>query len=205
MYFVFWLIAIVLFLYLSWKQLQEGYNSQQIIGFSWGLVLAMILIGRLTGGEWQSDSGWLILAIWRPLRVNYFVSLIIAVLLCAWMSRKNNWKLWSVLEDLTPAFLAFITFGLMADLCRAFTWKLLIDLAIAIMAVVWSRGLKSRYRSLVWYPSGKKGFVFLAISTISFALISISTFFLEDRHFFPYLYLGTSLISGWGLYMLGRR
>ena len=83
MYLLFLLIAIVLFLYGSWKALKEDFASQEVLGFTWQLILGMILISRIAGGDWKDGPWWQILAIWNPMKVNYFVGLLGGVLLSA--------------------------------------------------------------------------------------------------------------------------
>lgn len=204
MYLLVLLIAVVVFVYMAWKELHDDLGSQKVIGFVWLLVLVLILSGRAFGGGWSASSPWSILMIWKPMAMNYLVALIVGIIVCALVARKENWKLWSVLEDITTGFLVFQMILYIADILGGFSYDLLIRTGIVLLAAIWSVKLKKKYRSIVWYKSGKKGFVFFAVSTIVLLLMAVSAFCLKNGTYMPYLYLGASLISGLGLYMLGK-
>jgi len=204
MYLLVLLIAVVVFVYTVWKELHDDLGSQKVIGFGWLLVVTLILTGRAFGGAWSVLLPWSVLMVWRQMSMNYLVALIIGIIMCALVARKENWKLWAVLEDITTGFLVFQMILYMADMIWSFSYGLLVKTMIVLLAAIWSLKLKKKYRSIVWYKSGKKGFVFFAVSTVVLLLMAVSAFCLKNGTYVPYLYLGASLISGLGLYMLGK-
>lgn len=204
-YIILLIIATVVFLYNSWKGLHEDCGSQNTIGFSWVLVLVIILVARMFGGGWKSDGPWWqILAIWKYLKMNYFVGLIAGVLTTIMIANQKKWKAWLILEDLTPGFLLFLLIMYLNNIIGKFDLAELIKFGIVFFAYFWQKHLVKRYRSFVWYKSGKKGFVFFAVSTVVLFLMALNAFFLQNGTFQAFSYLGGSLLSLSGLYILGK-
>ena len=77
---------------------------------------------------------------------------------------------------------------------------------IVILIFVYAVGLWlfKRYRSFVWYRTGKKGFVFLASSFLAFLLITGVMFWLRNKVALVILSLLLSLISLSILFILGE-
>jgi len=204
MYLLFLLIAIVLFLYGSWKALKEDFASQEVLGFTWQLILGMILISRIAGGDWKDGPWWQILAIWNPMKVNYFVGLLGGVLISAFFAKQKKWKLWVLLEDISASFLIFLLIMYLGQIFQFYSIILLSRILILITGLFLASYWMKKYRSFIWYRSGKKGFVFFALCTVLFFLMALSSFFLNNGQIMSYLYLFVSLLSGGGLYILGK-
>jgi hypothetical protein len=204
MYLLFLLVAVLFFLYNSWKALKEDFASQEVIGFIWQLILGMIIISRIGGGDWTEGPWWQILAIWNSMKINYFVGLMGGVLISAFIAKQKKWKLWALLEDISGSFLGFLLIMYLAEIIYSYSLVLLIEIFIIIFGILLTPYLTRKYRSFVWYRSGKKGFVFFALGTVLFFLMALSSFFLQNGQIMAYLYLITSLISGVGLYILGK-
>lgn len=205
MYIIFLIIAVVVFLYNSWKGLHEDCGSQNVIGFSWLLITVVILTSRIFGGGWKSDGPWWqILAVWRYLKMNYLAGLIGGVLTTIMVAGQKKWKTWLILEDLTPGFLLFLIIMYLGNISDNMGISGLIKLGIVFLAYFWQRWLTKKYRSFVWYKSGKKGFVFFAVSAVVLLLMAVNAFFLQNGGYQAFLYLGVGLLSVMGLYILGK-
>jgi len=198
-------MATVVFLYNSWKGLHEDCGSQNTIGFSWMLILVMILVGRMFGGGWKSGGPWWqILAVWNYMKIQYLAGLIAGVITTLLIANQKKWKTWLILEDLTPGFLLFLGVMYIGDILKEMSLYNLVKLGIIVFVYWWARWLLGKYRSFVWYRSGKKGFIFFAVSMVVLLLLAANAFFLQNGTYLPFLYLGMGLLSLIGLYILGR-
>lgn len=122
-----------------------------------------------------------------------------------WFCQQYDWKIWSFLEDMTGTLYLFMGF-LMADelWARNLNFRVLVYVMIALTGYVLSNQISQRYRSLVWYKSGKKGFVFFFTNTIMAILLVIQAIYYKDRPTVWVSYLMLSLISLTGLFILGE-
>lgn len=204
-YVILLIIAVVVFLYHAWKGLHEDCGSQNVIGFSWMLILVIILVARMFGGGWNNEGPWWqILAIWRYIKMNYFVGLAAGVLTTIMIANQKKWKVWLILEDMTPGFLLFLLFMYLINIIQKFELSELVSFGIIFIVYFWQRWLVKKYRSFVWYKSGKKGFLFFSVSMVVLFLMALNAFFLQNGTFQAFLYLGSSLLSLVGLYILGK-
>lgn len=202
-------IGVLLFLYLTWRNLSDSYKDDQLVSYTWLALLSMLIGGRLAFGlvNWgiwnESWVDWFL--IWQKPGFNYTGMVIGFAGLTVWFCRSNGWKLWSFLEDIAPIFLVMMTFFMMEELFKSgFNWRWLAELIILPIGAALSYFLKGKYRSWGWYRSGKKGFGFFLTAAVYCWLMSgISLIFKDDLiTVFTYLILG--LISVGGLFILGE-
>ncbi|MCX6726326.1 MAG: hypothetical protein NTY75_00715 [Candidatus Shapirobacteria bacterium] len=197
----------IFFLYLLWRNLRESYDEKKLVVFGWASLLAFVVgsrlaYGLLNWGKWETVSQWFNLTA-KPGMI-YEGGIAAVLLLIWWMSRINNWKIWSFIEDITALF-----YGLMAIIVLDEWWwnKDIKLLAVGLtMLFGWALAIffKGKYRSYLWYRSGKKGFIFGMDGVIIFLLLTAEAILFKEGLGVIVFYLIMSLISGVQLVILGE-
>ncbi|MBI2465573.1 prolipoprotein diacylglyceryl transferase [Candidatus Shapirobacteria bacterium] len=203
------LLGIVLFLYLVWRNLNDDYRDEHLISYGWSSIMVMLLGGRIVYGLWNwgalNDSWTSWLMVWKTSGFNYYGGVMFVLLWTWWFCLKNEWKLWSFLEDVTPIYyllLAFLSGG--EYIQRGLDFRLLVWMIVFVIGYLLANFLKGNYRSISWYRSGKKGFIFFATNLVMGLVATVISFLFKDGLFLIILYLGLSLIFGVGLVILGE-
>jgi len=200
-------IAIVLFLYLTWRNLRGDYPEDKLISFSWISVLFFLVFGRigfglLNLGVWKTWGDWI--SVWQKPGMDYLIATSGFVIAVLWISKVNQWKFFAFIEDNLKNFLVFITVLMIDEVVRTkFSVESLAYILVFVIVYMISLWLSKKYRSFVWYRSGKKGFVFLSISFLVFLLITGILFWFKNSLFLVILSGLISLISLVGLFILG--
>ncbi len=186
------IVAIVGYLYLSWRTLRDNYREEDIVAFSWVALLFFLVGGRLTYGfeHWGDWAGrgitWL--EFWKIYEFNIWGGSTLWLSFALLISKDKDWKAWAFLENSLLSFWFLLTmFGVITR-----DWKLLLALSGAYGL---SLLLKKKYRSLIWYKSGKKGFLFF---WFFFCFWLIFTFITKI-----WWLLAFCLLFGMGLFILG--
>jgi len=167
----------LVYLYWLWRKLGKEYSSGVMVSFGWVSVLAFGF------GSWL--AGKLVMAEGANFWGGYVALLMASYLFCL----KNDLKYWAFLEDGL-----FIFLPVMVVLNLIFKNWLISGLILLTILLSWL--VRNRYRSLVWYKSGKKGFLFFW-SNFWFFMFR----FAVDRQ---WLSAGLGLIFGLGLFILGE-
>lgn len=202
-------VGVVLFLYLTWRNLYENYKDDLLIFYSWVAILMFSVTGRLVfglthWGVWNDNLiDWVLF--WQKPGFDYLGGVLGIFGVSVVFSRSYQWKLWSFLEDTTGTLCLFMAFLMTEELWMSnFSKKVLAYLVIAVIGYVISYYIAGKYRSLVWYKSGKKGFVFFFIMFLMSLLMAVQALIFKDRPIMLVLYLILSLISVVGLFILGE-
>jgi len=200
-------VGIIVFLYLFWRNLKDDYESPKVITLSWLTLLGFLVVGRIGYGlihfgVWKNFSEWI--SVWNVPGMSYIGSCLGLFLTSLIYVKKQGWKFFAFMEDSLSAFLVLIGFLLADELVRTkFELINLIYLGIVILAYFLYRFFKGRYRSFVWYKSGKKGFAFLVTTFLIFlGLIGVFLMF-KDKIINVVLASIISLLSLIGLFILG--
>ncbi len=200
-------VGAVVFLYLTWRRLYEDYEEKKLVAFAWVAVLAFFwgnrlafgLINGQVGGDW-----WEWLVFWEKsgeILAGGYVGVLLVSVVWVW---KNGWKLWSFLEDNVFGFLILCFFWLVAwGVGEGFGVEILRVAGMVLLAWLLTVYLVGRYRSFVWYRSGKKGFIFFWTNLVIWGSLALFTFWGKDGVEVGYLYLVLGLISLMGLFILG--
>ena len=200
-------IGIILFLYLTWRNLRGDYPESKLISFGWISILFFLVFGRigfglLNFGVWKTWSDWI--SVWQKPGMDYLIATIGFITAVFWISKINQWKFFAFIEDNLKNFLVFMIILMIDEVFRTrFGLESLAYVLIFIIAYIVSLWLSKKYRSFVWYRSGKKGFVFLSISFLVFLLITGVLFWFKNKLFLIILSGLISLISLVGLFILG--
>ena len=202
------ILGIIVFLYLLWRDLKESYEDQKIIEFSWVALLGFLTFGRLgygliNWGIWNKDMiDWL--SVWNKPGMSY-MSGYLGVVLVGWLyTKRQQWKFLNFFEDLIKPFLTMVILMMVDEWVRSkFSWQVLIYILMIILIYMLGDWLGKRYRSFVWYKSGKKGFVLLATNFLFFLVLSVVFGIFKDSLINMILALVISLISVIGLFILG--
>jgi hypothetical protein len=206
---IFRTIGLVIFMYLLWRDLRDDYGDQKIINYAWLAMLGFLFGGRIAYGliHWGVwNDNWLNwLAIWSKPGTNYLGSYIGLVLVSWLMSSKNQWKFLSLMDDIVKPTLIFTCLLMIDEWVRTnFFIKSFIYLILLVFDVFLVNWLKKKYRSFIWYKSGRKGFVLLFNNFLFFLAIFIVLILIKDNWISMILALIISLISGIGLYILKK-
>ena len=184
--------TIIGYLYISWRTLRDNYQEEDIIAFSWVALLLFMVGGRLSYGFWHwgdwLGKGITWLEFWKIGETNILGGSVLWLCFALLISKDKEWKVWAFLENALVSFWFLLSmFGIITK-----DWKL-------VMALLGALGLnfllKKKYRSLTWYKSGKKGFLFFWFLFCFWLILAI----LSKTWWF----LGLSLLFGLGLFILG--
>ena len=186
------ILTIIGYLYLSWRILRDNYREEDIVAFSWVALLLFFIGGRLVYGfvhwsEWVG-RGIVWLEFWKINEINIWGGALFWLAFALLISKDKNWKVWAFLENLLFSLCFLLTMsGIITQ-----NWFLVGSLGGAMGS---SLALKNKYRSLLWYKSGKKGFLFFWYFLNFWLILAILT-----RQWWL---LVLSLLFGVGLYILG--
>lgn len=205
---IFSIIGTVLFLYLIWRNLKDDYKSEDLISYSWLALLGFFVGGRLIFGllNWGiwNDSIWNWFSFLKYKGSNLMGGYLFLLITTFLVTKYRGWKMWSFAEDGIKIFLVFGFFLLIDELISSkFSLEIILTLVVLLLGFVLAIWLQGKYRSFVWYKSGKKGFNFFAINFLVLLLLSFISIFFKERTFFSYFYLNGSLLSLVGLFILG--
>jgi hypothetical protein len=166
--------------------MKENYKEEDMIAFGW-VSLIVYLIGNRIAFAYDQPKLWL--EFWRMNQVNGLGGYVLWLLFAKLITKDRGWKFFAFGEDslINLLFINLIFFVI------SLQWKLII-LTLLTCLIAWV--FKDKYRSLSWYKSGKKGFLFLLANIIFFVGLSAITG--------NYYLLIISLLSVIGLVMLGH-
>lgn len=201
-------IAVLLFMYLAWRNLRDNYKEEDLIKFLWLSIIFYLVGGRIgygliNWGIWNDNIiDWLLF--WKNPGIDYLVGSIVLIVVEIILSIKNNWKVMQVLEDIIGYIFLFNGVLFLDEFIRS-KWELKSGLIVSVLILSGLLGflIKKKYRSMSWYRSGKKGFVFY-FNVILFSLsLGLISFFLKENIVFWVVYFSVALISLIGLLVLG--
>lgn len=203
------ILGIIIFVYLTWRNLKDNYEEDKIVTYSWVALLAFLVIGRITFGlvnfgVWNDSwTSWF--AIWNKPGMNYIGGFLGIMLVNFIFAKINNWKFVPFCEDMLPNILLFLIFLMGDEFVRSkFDLQVgayVLFLILMMFVLGWA---KKKYRSLVWYKSGKKGFGFLITAFLAFLILGILGLYFNISLIFSVICWIISLISLVGLCILGE-
>ncbi len=205
--FVFF--GVVIWLFTSWKNLRQDYQEDQIVPLTFESMLVFLFVSRFTYIALNINEvgyniiGWL--NVFSFPGFHFWAGFLAFLVFVYIYSKKKELVFLDIIEKLTLPFVkTFIIVTLGYFLFSPSVYSLVI-LILPVTLLLLSIYLKN-YRSFLWYPSGRVGFMFFALTgTFSFyyALATI-VFFKID--FTVMLGLLTTLVSFYTIYLLsGRR
>ena len=206
---IFRTIGSIIFMYLLWRNLKDDYDNQKTINYAWAALLGFLVGGRLTYGliNWGvwNDSWISWLTVWNKPGTNYLGGFI-GLFLASWLiTLKNQWKFLPLMDDIVKPTLIFSGLLMFDEAIRSnFNLKPIVFFLLLVIDVFFISWLKKKYRSFIWYKSGKKGFVLLFNNLLFFLAVGIILILLKDSWLSVILALIISLISGVGLYILKK-
>ena len=203
------IIGIILFAYLTWSNLRNNYEEDKVVTYSWIALLGFFIGGRITYGlvnfgVWN-DSWISWFSVWDKPGMDYIGGFLSLMLVNFIFSKINNWKFIPFCEDGLINSLFLLVFLMTDELLRSkFNLKVAIYLLFLILMIFLANLAKKKYRSLVWYKSGKKGFAFLASGFLAFLILGFLGLFFKVSLVYSILYWVVSLIFLTGLCILGE-
>lgn len=198
----------VFFLYLSWRNLAEDYREERLISYAWLALLGFLAGGRVSFGlmNLKMMDGWEDwLAFWVKPGFNYWGGLAAMLLISLEYAKTNEWKIWSFMEEITEVVYLFLAFLAAGEVVASdFELKKIVYLVIIVIGYLVAALMKKKYRSLIWYKSGKKGFVFFFVNALSSLLLAISAWYFHEVWWARIVWITISLLFGGGLFILGE-
>ena len=186
------ILGVVGYLYLSWRTLRESYQEEDVVAFSWVALLLFLVGGRLSfgllhWGIWNDNPGaWL--EFWKMGEMSLIGAGVLWAAFALLIIRDKEWKIWPFFEDVLPSFwFLLMIFGLISA-----NWMFILAL---VGAMILTLPMKKKYRSLQWFKSGRKGFLFFWFSIWFWLIFGIITKL--------WWLSGISLLFVGGLFMLG--
>jgi hypothetical protein len=198
------IVGIAMFMYIVWRGLKDDYDGIGVVALGWLMILAffvggklmgLVLTGLSQGFEWK---GWVSVP-FEPLG-GWFLSVGVA----SWWAWVNNWKVSQLGEDVIGAVVGLMVWFEVKRLFISFDWKqvvLVLEMIIALIIAAW---LGKRYRSIGWYRSGKKGFIFFFLGFLVLELLAVAEMIMGGRAWLVSVEAISGLLFLLGLIMLGR-
>jgi len=203
------ILGIILFVYLTWRNLRDNYEEDKIVTYSWIALLSFFVGGRIVYGLsnfgiWN-DSWISWFSVWNKPGMSYVGGFLTLMLVNFIFSRMNNWKFIPFCEDSLINTLIFLFFLMIDEFIRTkFDIKTGVYSLFLILMISFVKLAKKKYRSLVWYKSGKKGFAFLSAVFLFFLLLGFLEMIFKLNITYSILSWVVSLISLTGLCILGE-
>ena len=201
-------LGIILFAYLTWRNLRENYEEDKIVTYSWVALLSFFIGGRIiyglvNFGVWNDNwMSWF--SVWNKPGMDYIGGFLTLIATGVIFSKMNNWKIIPFCEDGLINNLVLLIFLMVDEFLRTkFDLKIGIYLLLLIVMIFFMKFAKKKYRSFVWYKSGKKGFAFLSTAFLSFLILGFLGMFFKVNTIYSVLYWIISLISLVELCILG--
>lgn len=159
---VFRLAVLFVFVYLAWRKLRVEHQVNDLLLYLWTSMLAFLIGGRLVFGvvNWGLwENWWQWIFFWRYPGMIYAGSLFFVAWWTVVFVENKKWKLWHIGEEMMSLMLFLVVGMMLGD----YVWggrdpSLLIWSGLIVVAMILDGLVLARYRSLWWYPSGKKGF-----------------------------------------------
>jgi len=202
------IFGIIFFLYLTWRNLKDDHPGDKLIAYSWIAMIFFIIFGRIGfglihWGSWDNFTDWI--SVWSKPGMSYIVAYLGIIGVTFWYCKIQDWKFFSLVESNLSAILTMMIFMMGDEILRSrIDLKPLLYLLSLVAIFVISGFIGKRYRSFVWYRSGKKGFTFLFSNFLMFLLLGIIFLLTKDSLVNLILALVISLISLTGLFILGE-
>ncbi|MDD2483360.1 MAG: hypothetical protein PHE32_01420 [Candidatus Shapirobacteria bacterium] len=203
------IVGIILFVYLTWRNLKNNYEEDKIVNYSWIALLGFFVVGRITYGLvnfgiWN-DSWLSWFSVWNKPGMDYIGGFLALILINFIFSKINSWKFIPFCEDGLVNSLFFLVFLIADEFLRSkFDLKTGVYLLFLVLMILLANLAKKKYRSLVWYKSGKKGFAFLITGFFAFLILGFLGLYFKINLPYLILYWLISLISLTGLCILGE-
>lgn len=202
-----YILVIILYLYFLWRNLRDDYESDKLITFGWQSILLFLIGSRIAYGlvNWgifETVSQWWQINSEKGMIFGGGVGLVLV--LSWWTSSKNNWKLWSFLEDFLPLmYVVLFVLVLLGWWVSKDIKSLMISLTM-LFGFTLTLMFDGRYRSYPWYYSGKKGFNVGATGVIISIVLIIEAIVIKEKIGLLIIYAVLGLLSLTQLVILGE-
>jgi hypothetical protein len=205
--FVF--LGIIIWLFTSWKNLRQDYQEDQIVPLTFESMLIFLFASRFLYIVLNFDEFGYNLIRWLNVfslpGFNFWAGFLVLLVFVYIFSRRHELVFLDIIEKLTiPLVKTFIIVTLGYFLFSPSIYSLLIFI-LPIALLLFSLYLRN-YRSFLWYPSGRVGFMFFALTGIFSFYYALATMIIVRTDFTVVIGLLTTLASFYTIYLLsGRR
>jgi len=197
-------IMMVVFMYLVWRKLRENHSQRRAVGLGWllvgGFFVGSKLMGLLLAGLSPDFGG----KSWWSVSMEPVGGWLLAVVVVCWWGWILEDKVWQVAEDVIMPVVALMLWFQLRKTVSGFDWRQLALASEMIIAMVIAGWLSGKYRSLWWYKSGKKGFVFFFLSFVVLGLLGVAELIMGGRIWLGVGEVLLGLLFWAGLFILGR-
>jgi len=202
-------VCLLLYLFLVWISLSKDHAQEEVVSLSLGTVVVFFIGGRLVHMLLNLNSIGFGIESWFSVKsvgeINFLAGLALTFVYISVVCHNYRLSTWYFLEKFVfPVSVVAFIIDLALFLSTAQTVYL--GRTLIFLVILISGKLLSRYRSFVWYGSGRAGFLFFAIVAEYFFLAIVLSFFLPG---FSYWQLVTNvlilLVSLIGVYLLSGK
>lgn len=171
---LFWglLVAGVLSSFVLWRNLREDHREEEIFGLTIKVFFSALIFARFFFILFNHSTFGFYLAEWVSLSYGSNFSPLGAAfgafLPVIWSLKAKKKNYWEVLDWTCFCLLIFLVFGGLGAFLTTGQWLALGYLALGFLGLGLFGWLRRRYRSFVWYKSGKTGFLAGALSSFIF-------------------------------------
>ena len=155
-------LAFMVASFLLWHDLREDYSEEEIISLTIYLALAFLLGARLGHVLYHLSDFQFSLIKWfligRYPGFSFLGGFFASSGLLFYWSKRKNWDFWQVIETLVPTGLMVIVLVSTGLYLTGGEILFLGEAILALLLLFFSRFLRKKYRTFVWYKSGKLGF-----------------------------------------------
>lgn len=180
--------GMLLFVFLWWKELKKEYDTDKSLVLAWTTVAVFLVGGRSVFGvlHWQEIgfdlNYWF--AWWSWPGFSWMGAYLCGVVWTAVWAFVGKWRWFVVSEAGTMPFLVWWLLLLFGRLLSETSTRLILGFGLGLGVYILTVVVKDKYRSFRWYPSGKRGFLFIWANGLSFLgliLLNVGTYGLEKR------------------------
>ena len=199
------------FTYLAWRGLPRGeYKKDDIFLFLFSIPVIFLIFSRLTHVflYWNIWELRLldVVGFWRKSGFELVAGYVAVLFYTIYYSHKKRWKIWYFLEDICRPVMIFLFIWFVYQLLyiESVYWWNYAQLGSIIFAFITDLFFRSRYRRLVWYPNGKKGFLFWSDHFFYFLAMAVSCVIFTPGKQYLFTYSAISVVCLLLLLILGN-
>ncbi len=196
--------------YLLWHNLREDYSEEEIISLTIYLALAFLVGARLAHvlyhfSDFQfSLVKWLLIG--RYPGFSFSGGFLTCLGLLFFWSKRKNWDFWQLGEVVVPAGLLVTVMVSTGLFLTGGETVFLGEAVLALLLLFFSHFLRKKYRTFVWYKSGKLGFVScFSLSLFILGKLSLEIFYRGSLYWEGLLLFGITITCWLFIYLRSGR
>ncbi len=209
--FAFLLFTGTAFAYIGWRNIRlMDLRSEDLFSYLFMAPIVFLVSSRLAHvflywGVWELRL-LDIVGFWRKSGYEIFVGYVCLLIYTIYFSHKKGWKILYFLEDIARTVMIFLFIWcayqlFYLEVINLWNYAQMVSIVLTLMADTY---IRTRYRRLWWYPSGKKGFMFFFDHFAFFLFLVIFCVISRETDVYTYLYALCGLASFLCLMFVGN-